>query len=222
MPKLYKINSTIWSQHRRWQRVTAYFILITCLFSFGVPNLITPSPVQAATPVVTALKASESFAMALKSDGTVWSWGDNSYGQLGNGSTLGETVPVPVQGLTKVKEIATGPSHALALREDGSVWAWGQNGYGQLGNGTSNSNDIPVQVPGISNVIAIAAGSSHSLALTSDGTVWAWGNNANGRLGDGTTSIRYRPVPISGLTNVVSICAGYCISAYSNFAYPHA
>ena len=125
-----------------------------------------------------AIAGGDSHSLALKSDGTVWAWGYNGCGQLGDGSTTNRLTPVQVSGLTGVVAIAGGGSHSLALKSDGTVWAWGCNDYGQLGDGTTTNRLTPVQVSGLTGVVAIAGGGAHSLALKSDGTVWAWGATA--------------------------------------------
>jgi len=157
------------------------------------------------TPTVST---TNSHTMALKSDGTVWAWGYNGSGQLGDGSTTDRYTPVEVSGLSGVMDIAAGDSHSLALKSDGTVWAWGYNGSGQLGDGSTTDRYTPVEVSGLSGVMDIAAGDSHSLALKSDGTVWAWGQNEYGQLGDGTTTQRTTPIQASDLSGVVVIAAG--------------
>jgi len=127
-----------------------------------------------------------SHNLALKTDGTVWAWGENGNGQLGDGSTTDRTTPIQVGGLTGVTAIAAGGAHSLALTGDGSVWAWGRNTDGQLGDGTTTERRTPVQVGSLGGVAAIAVGGYHSLASKSDGTLWAWGNNLYGSLGDGS------------------------------------
>jgi alpha-tubulin suppressor-like RCC1 family protein len=143
--------------------------------------------------------------LALKNDGTVWAWGWNDYGQLGNGTKADSNVPVQVSGLTDVTAIAGGYFHSLALKSDGTVWAWGSNANGELGNGTDTDSNVPVQVSGLTGVTAIAGGSFHSLALKNDGTVWAWGDNLDGQLGDGTQDSSNIPVQVSGLTRIKAI-----------------
>lgn len=147
-------------------------------------------------------------SIALKSDGTVWAWGQNWYGQLGNGTATGSTVPIQVEGLGGVTAIAAGGAHNLALKSDGTVWAWGSNGYGQLGNGTTTSSFAPVQVSDLGDVIAVACGYDHSLALKSDGTAWAWGYNADGQLGNGSRISALTPVQISELSDITFIAGG--------------
>ncbi len=155
-----------------------------------------------------AVSAYGGHELALKNDGTVWAWGDNNLGQLGDGTTTNRYTPVQVLGLSGVTAIAAGYGHSLALKNDGTVWAWGYNSNGQLGDGTTTNRYTPVQVTGLSGVTAIAVGRSHSLALKNDGTVWAWGYNYRGQLGDGTTTNRYTPVQVLGLSGVTAIAAG--------------
>ena len=145
--------------------------------------------------------------LAVMKDGTVWAWGDNLYGPLGDGTTTRSLVPVQVKNLSGVTAVAAGWDHSLGLKSDGTVWAWGRNGSGQLGNGTTTNSSLPVRVSNLSGVIAIAAGASHSLALKSDGTVWAWGNNGEGELGNGTKNSSV-PVQVKNLAGVTAIAAG--------------
>lgn len=148
------------------------------------------------------------FTAALKNDGTVWTWGNNEYGQLGDGTTVNKNRPVQVQGLSDVIEIACGGLHIVALKSDGTVWTWGYNGYGQLGDGTTTNRSTPVKVKGLTGVIAIAAGKYHTVALKSDGTVWAWGRNNRGQIGDGTQTDRYEPVQVEEIKGVTAIACG--------------
>ena len=137
-----------------------------------------------------------------------WSWGDNAYGQLGDGVPSYRDLPVKVLTVTGATALAGGYSHSLALKGDGTVWAWGDNGYGQLGNGTNTDSAVPVQISGLTGITSAAAGYYHSLALKGDGTLWAWGDNQFGQLGDGTNTASAAPVQVSGLTAITSVAAG--------------
>lgn len=150
----------------------------------------------------------EAHSLALKKNGTVWAWGSNLYGALGNASTNPSLTPVQVLLLTGVTKISAGGWHSVALKNDGTVWTWGWNTDGQLGDGTFVDKTIATQVPGLTNVVAIAAGTYHVLALKSDSTVWAWGDNISGQIGDNSTDDRNTPVQVSGLSSVVKISAG--------------
>lgn len=155
-------------------------------------------------------------SLVICADNTVQSFGNNYYGQLGNGTFAPSFMPVAVSSLTNVIEVVAGRYYSVALKSDGTVWTWGENYYGQLGNGTNINSNVPVQVTGLSGVISIAAGDSmdHTLALKNDGTVWAWGPNWNGQLGNGTNINSNIPVQVTGLTGVISISG----SNYSSFA----
>jgi len=153
----------------------------------------------------------------LRSDGTVWAWGYNGYGELGNNTTTDSHVPVQVTGLSSVTAITGNSNSGYALSSDGTVWAWGFNLYGQLGNGTTTDSHVPVQMSGLTGVTAVSAGAFAGYALRSDGTVWACGFNLYGQLGIGSTTNSSLPVPVSGLTGVTAISggefAGYALSS---------
>ena len=161
---------------------------------------------------VVSVAGGSAFSLGLLSDGSVWSWGDDEDGQLGNGAMETERdTPVAVSGLSSgVSAIsaAVDGNHSLALLGDGTVRAWGYNGAGQLGDGSTESSDVPVTVSGLSEAAAIAAGGGFSLALLKNGTVVAWGEGEFGELGDGKTSNSDVPVAMSGLSGVVAIAAG--------------
>jgi uncharacterized repeat protein (TIGR01451 family) len=199
-----------------------------------------PSPVQVAPNSLTGvvlIAASAGAGAALKSDGTVWTWGDNSFGQ-GGGGTLGGHFPYASQIVTDingnpftgVKTIIGGGGHLLALKNDGTVWAWGFNQFGGVGNfqctpppGTCQHVAAPFQVVDsggnpFTGVVGIAGGGGHSLAVKSDGTVWAWGYNGFGQIGDGTfgdgvnfgntDNDKHTPVQVTGVANAVAVAGG--------------
>jgi alpha-tubulin suppressor-like RCC1 family protein len=140
--------------------------------------------------------------LALKSDGTVWAWGNNYYYQLGNGTTVDSIVPEQISGLTDVVDIASGWFCGMALKSDGTVWVWGDNVM--TGN---NYGSTPTQIQSLSDVTAIAAGSYHNLALKADGTLMTWGHNAYGQLGTGSTNSYRLPTQILGISGVAAIAA---------------
>jgi alpha-tubulin suppressor-like RCC1 family protein len=154
--------------------------------TIGTSNPI-PTAVTSATNIV-AIAAGGFHSLALKSDGTMLSWGNDGNGQLGDG-TIGTNNPTPtaVTSATNIVAIAAGNSHSLALKSDGTMLSWGYDSFGQLGGGTIGTiNPIPTAVTSATNIVAIAAGNSHSLALKSDGTMLSWGYDGFGQLGDGT------------------------------------
>ncbi|MBD0378572.1 RCC1 domain-containing protein [Paenibacillus sedimenti] len=150
-------------------------------------------------------------SLALKSDGTVWAWGFNGVGQLGQHPyQLGSSAtPVQVQFpfTDPIIAIAASATYSAAIRGDGTVWVWGTNDYG-MGNENMTLAYSPVQITGLDSVVAIAAGEHYALALKKDGNVWAWGNNSHGQLGNGTKTSSSTPVFIQGLANIQSIAAG--------------
>ena len=156
------------------------------------------------------VRARDRFAFALGTDGSVYAWGDNTYGQLGIGSTAEAGTPVLVAALTGVKDVQAGGSHALALKQDGTVWSWGQNLMRELGASHDAGDRLaPVQVAGLTDIVAIAAGDLHAMALRSDGTVLIWGNNEYGQLGLGAShASQATPVALPGVSGVAKIFAG--------------
>ena len=163
---------------------------------------------------VKAIAAGEDYSLALKTDGTVFSWGYNWAGQLGDGTTTQRNTPVAVKNLSGVSAIATGRAHSLALKSDGTVRSWGNNALGQLGDGSTTTRYTPVAVSGLSGVSDITAGRAHSLALKTDGTVWAWGDASRGQLGNNTSKNSWLPTMVRApngvaLSGVSDITAGY-------------
>jgi alpha-tubulin suppressor-like RCC1 family protein len=152
-------------------------------------------------------------SLELDGDGTVWAWGENSEGQLGDGTDVSRSLPFQIPFLSNVMDIVGGPGHSVVVESDGSVWAWGANWYGQLGAGTIDQHFVPNRVPSFGGAIAVGAGHSHTIVLRADGTVWAWGYNGEGELGNNSTNDSLVPVEVvteSGdpLTGVIAISAG--------------
>ena len=169
---------------------------------------------------VVSVAAGTSHNVALKADGTVWGWGYNGHGQLGDGTSGSSRVPVQAQRLGGVVAVAAGKDHTVAVRSDGTVWAWGSNGDGQLGDGTMITRPIPILVSGLANVVAVAAGQGVTMALKSDGTVWTWGSNFYGALGEGAVrnadTKRLIPAQVAGLAGMVAVSVGNHAVAVKN------
>ncbi|KKQ45804.1 MAG: RCC1 repeat-containing protein, partial [Candidatus Moranbacteria bacterium GW2011_GWC2_37_8] len=147
-------------------------------------------------------------SLAIKTDGTLWAWGRNTNGQLGDGSNTHRTTPVQIAADSTFSSVAAGEVHSLAIKTDGTLWAWGSNTSGQLGDGSTTQRITPVQIAAGSTFSAITAGEVHSLAIKTDGTLWAWGNNANAQLGDGSTTQRITPVQIAAGSTFSAVAAG--------------
>ncbi|WGD36551.1 hypothetical protein [Lysinibacter sp. HNR] len=161
-----------------------------------------PVPVQT-PPGVTYTRvgaAGGAFSLAFGSDGNLYGWGTNGFGQLGNGTNTNSSTPVQVinpPGVTYTQVVA-GDRHSLAFGDDGNLYAWGENGFGQLGDGTTTdrSSPVPVQTPPGVSYTQVVAGGFFSLALGSDGNLYAWGSNWTGQLGNGTNIDSAEPVQV--------------------------
>ncbi|MGJ5817491.1 hypothetical protein [Paludibaculum fermentans] len=175
----------------------------------GNPANNTATLVQSvASPPMGAYAAGEAHSVRLASDGTVWTAGSNTNGQLGDGTRMDRSVPTRVSGLNGVVAIAAALNLSHAVKSDGTVWSWGRNSRGQLGDGSQADRFTPVQAVGLTSAVSVAAYGRHSLALQRDGRVWAWGLNSSGQLGDGTTLDRPTPVAVANLDRVAAIAAG--------------
>lgn len=152
-------------------------------------------------PAPTRLAAGAAHTCVVTNEGTARCWGDNTDGQLGNGSFTSSPTPVEVVGLPDRVVSLTGTGrHVCALTASGSVWCWGANAAGQLGDGTTTGSSVPLPVPGLeSGVLAISAGASHSCALTGSRAVRCWGENGMGQLGAGDAVSRTNVVEVAGL-----------------------
>ncbi|MDN3692360.1 T9SS type A sorting domain-containing protein [Chryseobacterium tructae] len=148
------------------------------------------------------------YSVAIKADGTLWTWGDNYYGQLGDGTNANKNTPTQVGTAADWVNIAAGDDYVLAIRSNGTLWSWGYNYYGQLGDGTFIKKDTPIQIGTENDWQIVASGSSHSLAIKTNGTLWSWGKNNEGELGDGTKINKKVPIQIGTDTNWKNIEGG--------------
>ncbi|MEZ5402009.1 MAG: BACON domain-containing carbohydrate-binding protein [Bryobacteraceae bacterium] len=154
------------------------------------------------------LSSAQFHNLFLQQAGTVCGWGQNTDGQLGDGTAVNRLSPVTADSLAGITMVSAGWAHGVALKNDGTVWTWGSNSNGQLGDATIASKPSPNPAPGLTGVIAVAAGGFHSMALKGDGTVWTWGLGTDGQLGNGSMGQVSTPVQVTGLANVVAIAAG--------------
>ncbi|MGZ5052075.1 MAG: RCC1 domain-containing protein [Methylobacter sp.] len=188
--------------------------LITLLACFvSIASLPFPSNATTVGIGYTAVTAGEQHTVALKTDGSLWAWGNNTYGQLGDGSTIQSVVPKQIG--TGYRAISAGYNHTVALKTDGGLWAWGSNTYGQLGDGSTTQSLEPKQVG--TGYSAISAGYSHTIALKTDGSLWAWGSNTYGELGDGSTVNSLVPKQISTVScSAISAGNGHSVALKSD------
>ena len=148
--------------------------------------------------------------LARKIDGTLWSWGYNSYGQLGHGTVISRSSPVQIGAGTTWLNVVGGYYHSIAHKTDGTLWSWGLNTSGQLGDGTIIHKSSPVQIGALTTWLNVAGGWYSTIATKTDGTLWTWGDNINGNLGDGTNISRSSPVQVGALTTWSKIAGGKC------------
>jgi alpha-tubulin suppressor-like RCC1 family protein len=192
-------------------------------FCDGNPGQCQDSPVKVSGLVdATQVSANGDMACALLKGGTVHCWGDNSYGELGDGSTKGnggsscdigpdtcQDTPAAVKDLTGVTQISVGGQSACALLADGSVECWGANVADSLGIGNKNFSDVPVAIKQLSGVKEIADGQVSICALLKVGTVDCWGDNSSGELGIGSTDDASTPSQVDDITNATQIATGF-------------
>jgi alpha-tubulin suppressor-like RCC1 family protein len=173
-----------------------------------VTQRLTPVSVVGLRNIVDLGGGGWAHSCAAASDGRVWCWGYNAYGQLGDGSTANRVAPGLTAGLSTAVEVCDGYLHSCARLSDGTVRCWGYNGYGELGTGNTSNSLTPVGVVGITTAVEIACGTHHTCARLANGTMVCWGYNAYGQLGDGSTAVRYAPGLVSGITTAVEIGTG--------------
>jgi len=159
----------------------------------------------------------DSHTAAIKTDGTLWTWGWNLFGQLGDNTTTSRNTPVTTfAGGTNWKQISGGDLHTSAIKTDGTLWTWGRNLSGQLGDNTTTQRNTPVTTfVGGTNWKQVSGGDSHTAAIKTDGTLWTWGTNSSAQLGDNTVTTRSTPVTtFAGGTNWKQVaCGGYHTTA---------
>lgn len=157
---------------------------------------------------VTQLGMGSGHTCALLTNQTVECWGNNSFGQLGNGTFTASSTPVLAKGITGVTAIAVGSQHTCALKTDGTLRCWGANDHGQLGNGKTTNSNAPVKVTGLAGVTTFTAGFFHSCAVIAGGVVKCWGRNDTGALGNNSHTDSSTAVSVTGLSGITGLGAG--------------
>jgi alpha-tubulin suppressor-like RCC1 family protein len=148
------------------------------------------------------IKTADFHSLVLKNDGTLYSFGENDFGQLGDGTTETRNKPVQVKGLANVIDFDTSNSHSAAVTSDGSVWVWGLNDYGQLNSGSRSEVLTPIKVNGLYNIAKIRVGNRYNLALDRNGIVWFFGYNSKGQIYDEPEDAIMKPMKIKELSDI--------------------
>jgi|19_taG_2_1085344.scaffolds.fasta_scaffold62451_2 alpha-tubulin suppressor-like RCC1 family protein len=141
----------------------------------------------------------------IKSDGTLWGWGENTNGGVGDSTTTDRCSPVQVGALTDWAQVADSTSWAIAIKTDGTLWSWGKNVYGYLGHGDDTERSSPTQVGSLTDWASVDVGAYHCIALKTDGTMWGWGFGSKGEVGHGSTTSPQSPVQIGSATDWIAI-----------------
>ncbi len=177
----------------------------------------TVAAVQGLSGVFTDVQVAALFGCALKNDGTIWCWGNNAAGELGDNTVTNHFIAAQVLNITTATKLEVATSSVCALLADQTIWCWGGNSVGQLGDTTLVNKKVPVLAVGLSGITTFMCGNNNCYALKSDGTVWAWGLGTCSRLGNNSNANISTPIQISGLTNIVKLYAsqasGYAINA---------
>lgn len=159
-------------------------------------NQTTPIPVGTAS--WESISAGRYHSLGLKSDGTLWAWGGNVFGQLGIGSDYAHFYsPMQIGSENSWKTVASGIVYGLAIKQDGTLWSWGSNYFGQLGHGNTENSNAPLQIGNENQWVSVFPGFKHSYALKTDGSLWGWGNNDFGQLGNANQTEIHTPVLIN-------------------------
>lgn len=152
--------------------------------------------------------AGDYHTLAVKTDGTLWGWGANAKGQIGDGTTANKSLPIQIGKEANWAEAAAGDIISVAVKTDGTLWAWGYNQDGELGDGTTVNRSAPIQIGRGAYWAKVYSGGYHSFAANRDGTLWGWGQNGSGQIGDGTTVLRNTPVQIGSDRDWAIVSAG--------------
>jgi ELWxxDGT repeat protein len=190
------------------------------LWTWGVANFVgtlgDPTGFGRVTPTQvgtlndwTAVTMGESFGLGLRSNGTLWAWGQNSNGQLGNGTLFHSTAPVAASTIRFWRQVSAGRAFAAAIATNGTLWTWGANNLGQLGLGDNSQRLSPTQVGTDNRWEKVSCGSDFMVAVKTNGELWAWGFNSSGQLGSDMTFAQNTPIQIGTASDWVDAAAGF-------------
>jgi alpha-tubulin suppressor-like RCC1 family protein len=203
-----QLNGMYWIMNMHMKRWSWWRMIAKRVSAVGVAGvwmLMTCSSAYAATPTI---GAGQAHSCALLSHGEVQCWGDNSMGQLGNGSTTASSKAVTVSGISNAIALAVGANHACAVVGSGTVQCWGAGSAGQLGTGETSNRSTPVTIKDVASVTTIAAGDNHTCVTLSSGLVKCWGDGAKGQLGQGSFQSSTIPVTVLDIVEAEVIYAG--------------
>jgi alpha-tubulin suppressor-like RCC1 family protein len=156
-----------------------------------------------------SVEASYSYhCIGIQTDGTLWTWGYNGDGQLGDGTKINKEVPTQIGAATNWKSVSNNFSNSFAIKTNGTIWGWGDNSKGQLGLGSIVNKLIPTQIGTATNWQSVSSGQEYTLAIKTNGTLWAWGDNTGGKLGNDTFVDELSPIRIGTDTDWVKVVAG--------------
>ncbi|MDR0490310.1 MAG: hypothetical protein LBH28_03560, partial [Oscillospiraceae bacterium] len=181
------------------------FVFAVVLLAVFAPNAFAGDADQGGVRVVSA---GYYHTAVITTDGSLWAWGNNVYGQLGDGTTTDRSVPTRIGTSNDWIAVSAGFWHTVAVKTDGSLWTWGRNFYAQLGDGTRTDCSVPARIGMSNDWTAVYAGGNHTIATKTDGSHWAWGYNGVGQLGDGTTIRRSVPTRIGVDNDWTAVSAG--------------
>ncbi|MDR2571960.1 MAG: hypothetical protein LBD23_16910, partial [Oscillospiraceae bacterium] len=198
---------------------TAIAIILTVVI-LAIPGELSAGAADADTTTWLSVSTGAYHTVAIRADGSLWAWGLNTQGQLGDGTTINKQTPVQILPGETWESVAAGEEHTVAIKRDGTLWAWGANYHGQLGDGTIIPRHTPVQILPDTTWMSVSAGHQHSVGIRTGGSLWAWGSNHMGSLGNGAiipTPSR-TPVHIRPGTTWSGVSAGdfYNVAIHTN------